>query len=80
MESHYSRLIYSGESLLTAKSYFQKNEGLTLPLKGERSKKWNIHVESAHQEHFKRVKNALPAYTHSLKVFVGIYYTTHPLG
>ncbi len=25
-------------------------------------------------------KNALPAYTRSLKVFVGIYYTTHPLG
>ncbi len=49
------RIVYSGESLLTAESYFKKKfEGLLLPLKVEKE----LFMQStAHEEHFKRVKN-----------------------
>jgi hypothetical protein len=33
------RIVYSGESQLAAESYFQKSEGLFLPLKGQLRKK-----------------------------------------
>ncbi len=48
-----SLLIYSGESLLTAESYFQK---LPLPLKGHWSKKWTIHGEYCSSRTFQKSK------------------------
>jgi hypothetical protein len=38
-------LIYSGESLLTVESYFQKLRGIPSSFKGTMKQKWTIHVE-----------------------------------
>jgi hypothetical protein len=50
------RLIYSRESLLTAESYFQKIWRTPLSFTGTMKQKMD-YPRTAHQEHFKRVKN-----------------------
>ncbi len=51
------RLIYSGESLLTAESFFQKQWRTPASFKGKIRQKICYLCSTAHQEHFKRVKN-----------------------